>query len=312
MTDMPFTENTSQVFARQTWRDRLRAFLEREAFQRTIIAVIVANAVIIGLETSPSVMTRFGGLLFFLDSLALGIFVAEILLKLFVYRLTYFKSAWNIFDFTIVAVALVPAGQGLTVLRALRILRALRLLSMVPKMRLVVQGLLGAIPAMASVLALLALVFYVFSVMATKLFGLAFPQWFGTVGASLFSLFQVMTLEAWSSEIVRPVMEVYPLAWAFFVPFILITTFAVLNLFIAIIVNSMQDAAEEKASAAARRPAPLQDMSADKDHQNLLAELSREIRELRSEVRGLRSIVQNSSYYMESRKLSEPNIKGGI
>lgn len=311
MADMPFTENSSQVFASLALRERLRAFIEQEAFQKAIIAVIVANAVVIGLETSPSVMTGYGDLLFLLDSFALGIFVTEILLKLFVYRLAYFKSAWNLFDFTIVAVALVPAGQGLTVLRALRILRALRLLSMVPKMRLVVQGLLGAIPAMASVLALLALVFYVFSVMATKLFGLAFPEWFGTVGASLFSLFQIMTLEAWSSEIVRPVMEVYPLAWAFFVPFILITTFAVLNLFIAIIVNSMQDAAEEEASAAVHCPSPLKDSSAAGGQQDLLAELSREVRELRLAVESLRSVDDVPSYKDEELSTANANVQGG-
>ena len=157
--------------------------------------------------------------------------------------MSFFRNPWNVFDFTIVAVALVPAGEGISVLRALRILRALRLISMVPQMRLVVQALLSAIPAMGSVIALLALIFYVAAVMATKLFGADFPEWFGTVGASLYTLFQIMTLESWSMGIARPVMEVHPYAWAFFVPFILIITFAVLNLFIAIVVNAMANAA---------------------------------------------------------------------
>ena len=124
-------------------------------------------------------------------------------------------------------------------LRALRILRALRLVSVVPSMRKVVDALLKAVPGMISVLGLLLLVFYVAAVMSTKLFGDAFPEWFGSIGASFYTLFQVMTLESWSMGIVRPVMEVYPQAWLFFVVFILLTTFAVLNLFIAIVVDAM-------------------------------------------------------------------------
>ncbi len=223
--------------------ERLRAIIESQRFQVFIIVIIIINAVTIGLETSPSAMAAAGGLIVALDLAALTIFIVEITAKLFVYRLSFFRNPWNVFDFTIVAVSLVPAGEGLSVLRALRILRALRLISMVPQMRLVVQALLTAIPAMSSVIALLALIFYVAAVIATKLYGADFPEWFGTIGASLYTLFQIMTLESWSMGIVRPVMEVHPYAWAFFVRFILIITFAVLNLFIAIVVNSMTNAA---------------------------------------------------------------------
>jgi voltage-gated sodium channel len=226
----------------------LRASAERlvetDRFQNSIIAVIVVNAAVIGLETVPAAMANFGGLLVALDRIALAIFVAEIGLKLFAYGPRFFRSGWNWFDFTIVAIALMPAGEGLAVLRALRILRAMRLISVVPSMRKVVEGLLRAIPAMGSVVLLLGLVFYVAAVMATKLFGPAFPEWFGTIGASLYSLFQIMTLESWSMGIVRPVMEVSPEAWLFFVPFILVTSFMVLNLFIAIIVTAMTEGEE--------------------------------------------------------------------
>ncbi len=115
-------------------------------------------------------------------------------------------------------------------LRALRILRVLRAISIVPSLRRVVEGLINALPGMGSVFALMSLIFYIAAVMATKLFGAAFDEWFGTIGRSAYSLFQIMTLESWSMGIVRPVMEVYPWAWAFFVPFILVTTFAVVNL----------------------------------------------------------------------------------
>lgn len=259
--------------ATRTVIGRLRAFIEAPATQNFIIAVIVVNAVVIGLETAPSVTSRVGGLLAFLDLAALCIFVVEIAIKLLVYRLSFFRSPWNLFDFVIVGIALVPASEGMSVLRALRILRALRLLSMVPKMRTVIEALLKAIPGLSSVIGLLLLVFYIFAVMATKLFGMEFDAWFGTVGRSFFSLFQIMTLESWSMGIVRPVMDVYPYAWIFFVAFILSTTFAVLNLFIAIIVNSMHEAAEEEAAEAKDLKPVLEELQALRGE---IAELRRE------------------------------------
>jgi voltage-gated sodium channel len=230
-------------------RQSVRRVVEAEWFQNAIIIVIVLNAIVIGLQTSETAMVSAGGLLQVLDRIAVAIFVLEILAKLYVYRWRFFASGWNLFDFVIVAAALVPAGREVAVLRALRILRALRLISAVPKMRQVVQGLLSAIPAMGTVILLLSLIFYVSAVMATILFGASFPDWFGNIGRSLYSLFQIMTLESWSMGIVRPVMEAYPYAWAFFVPFILVTSFTVLNLFIAIIVNAMQEAHDDDAAA---------------------------------------------------------------
>ena len=217
----------------------------------TVTVVILINAVTLGLETWPAAMERAGGLLSTLDTAALTVFVIEIAMKLWVYRLAFFRNGWNVFDFVIVAVALVPSAGPLSVLRAMRILRVLRLVSVVPQMRTVVGALFGALPGMGSIVAVLLLVFYVAAVMATKLFGDGFPQWFGTIGESMYSLFQIMTLESWSMGIVRPVMETYPYAWVFFVPFVIVTSFAVLNLFIALIVNSMNSVhAEERESAA--------------------------------------------------------------
>ena len=228
-------------------RERMRQLVESRYFERAIITVIVINAIGLGLETWPSAMARFGTLIVALDRTAIAIFVVELAIKLFVYRLAFFRNGWNVFDFVIVAVALVPASQQFSVLRALRILRALRLISVVPSMRKVIVGLFSAIPSIGTVVVMLLLLFYISAVMATKLFGAAFPEWFGTLGASLYSLFQVMTLESWSMGIVRPVMEVYPAAWVFFVPFILVTSFIVLNLFIGVIVNAMSEAADEEA-----------------------------------------------------------------
>ncbi|WP_375698734.1 ion transporter [Pseudophaeobacter sp. TrK17] len=244
--------------------DRLNGLLEDTRFTRFIMAVIMVNAVTLGLETSQVAMARAGELIHLIDKICLGVFIVEILLKLIVRRFKFFLSGWSLFDFVIVGIALVPGAQGFSVLRALRILRVLRVISVAPSLRRVVEGFVTALPGMGSVFLLMAIIFYIGSVMATKLFGASFPQWFGTLGQSGYSLFQIMTLESWSMGIVRPVMEVYPHAWAFFVPFIMVTTFAVVNLLVGLIVNSMQDAhsAEEGERTDAYRDEVLERLKA--------------------------------------------------
>lgn len=261
------------------WRLRARAFVEQPAFQNAILWLIVVNAVTLGLETSPTAMATAGPLLLAIDRAILAVFVVEIALRLAGYGWRFFRDPWSIFDFVVVAIALIPASGQFSVLRSLRILRALRLISTVPRMRRVVTALLSAIPGLGAIIALLSLIFYVSAVMATKLFGASFPDWFGTIGESLYSLFQVMTLESWSMGIVRPVLEVYSLAWLFFVPFILITTFTTLNLFIAVIVNAMQAEHDREAEAA--------EAEAKGERGALLEELQavrRELAELRADL----------------------------
>ena len=228
-------------------REKLRRLVEDPRFEKAVIALIIVNAITLGLETSDAAMAAAGTLLLALDRAILTVFVVEIILRLYVRRLAFWRDPWRVFDFVVVAIALIPASGNLSVLRAFRILRVLRLVSTVPSMRRVVQGLLHAVPGMGSIVLLLSLIFYVFSVMATKLYGETFPEWFGTIGASAYTLFQIMTLESWSMGIVRPVMEAYPMAWAFFLPFILATAFTVLNLFIGIIVDAMQSTHNEEA-----------------------------------------------------------------
>lgn len=230
-------------------RERVRRLVERPAFSTFIITVIAINAVTLGLETWPAAMSAAGPALYAFDRLALAIYVVELAFKLYAYRSAFFRSGWNVFDLVIVVIALVPTSGPLEVLRAFRILRGLRLLSVVPEMRKVINALLGSVRGMTAIIAVLALVFYIAGVMTTKLFGETFPEWFGSIGGSMYTLFQVMTLESWSMGIVRPVMETFPLAWIFFVPFIVVTSFAVLNLFIALIVNSMQALHEEEMRA---------------------------------------------------------------
>ena len=260
--------------------ERIRALVTSRQWEYFIVSVIIVNAVILGLMTSDRVMAAVGPLLTALDIAILGIFVIELTMRIAVFRLRFFTDPWSLFDLFVVLIALAPASREFSVLRALRILRVLRLVSVVPSLRRVVGGLIAALPGMASVVFLMALIFYVFSVMATSLFGDSFPDWFGTVGESAYSLFQIMTLESWSMGIVRPVMEVYPNAWLFFVPFIMVTAFAVLNLFIGIIVSGMQQDVE--AEAAASRDAMLEEQTSMHD----------DIKAMRQEVKALAASVK--------------------
>lgn len=222
------------------WRRKLGDWVEGIPFTRFIIGLIVINAIILGLETSDRLVAAAGPALSFVNGLILAVFVVEILLKLLAFGPRFFRSGWNIFDFLIVSISLMPATGPLEILRALRILRVLRLLSQVPKLRVIIESLMRALPGMGWTALLLMLVFYVFAVMGTMLFGEEFPEYWGNLPLSLFSLFQIMTLESWSSGVARPMMEVYPWIWVYFVPFILVSSFMVLNLFIAIIVTATQ------------------------------------------------------------------------
>jgi len=239
--------NGAIYFMANASSEQLIKWLEGTLATRFILGVIVFNAVILGLETSHTVMGTMGGLLKTLDTICLSIFVLEIILKLIAYRHRFFRNGWNLFDFVIVGIALLPSGGALSVLRALRILRVLRVISISPSLRTVVEGVVSALPGMGSVVVLMSIIFYVGAVIATKLFAGSHPEFFSSLGASAYSLFQIMTLESWSMGIVRPVMEIHPYAWAFFIPFILVTTFSVVNLLVGLIVNSMQEASEREA-----------------------------------------------------------------
>ncbi len=271
----------------ETLRDAVRAFVERKAVTNTILGVIIFNAITLGLSTSPAVRENVGHLLAAFDRIVLGIFVIELLLKFYAYRLAFFKNAWNIFDLVVVALGLLPNRDGLSALRGLRVIRAMRLLSVIPQMRAVVQALLNALPGMGAVIIMISIVFYVFSVMATLMYGPDFPEWFGTLGRSLYTLFQVMTLESWSMGIVRPVMETHPTAWIFFVPFIVITAFSVLNLFIGLLVNTMQSAVEEEAEEEAANLQDVMRQEADRVEGHV-RELLEEVKALRLEIAELK------------------------
>lgn len=259
---------------------RLRAFIGDPRFERAIIVLILVNAVTLGLEAIPAIEDVHGDRLDWIDRFIVAVFVVEIGLRLAVHRAGFFRDPWNVFDFFVVAVALIPQSAAFSVLRTLRVLRALRLVSRVPSMRRVVSALLAALPGMGSIVALLGLLVYVAAVMATGLFGVAAPEYFGSLGASLFTLFHVMTLEGWP-DVARTVMAGVPWAWAFFLVYILVSTFAVLNLFIAVIVNAMQAQVEHD----------LEESQADqtREMKRSFAKVSAELAEVRAELAAIRA-----------------------
>ena len=288
-----FQENVGRD---RSLRQRVLELIESRRFQTAIIALIVLNAITLGMETSDRLMTSIGSWLLAFDRFVLTVFVAELALKLFAYRWRFFRDPWNIFDLTIVTVALIPSSGPLAVLRALRILRVLRLISVLPRLRFVVESLLRAVPGISAIAGLLLIIFYIFAVMATELFGDQHVEWFGTIGASMYTLFQIMTLESWSMGIVRPVMETHPAAWLFFIPFILIATFTVLNLFIAIIVDAMQTMGTHKESDR-----HVEYGGADGHIQSTAVE------EMRQEIREIKQLLQRPDYQQQGNRNRDDN-----
>jgi voltage-gated sodium channel len=262
-------------------QNKLKSFVDHPYFETVILALIIINAVVLGLETSPAVMNSVGPALMAIDTAILAVFVIELFLRLVADFRGFWRNPWRIFDLVVVGVAVIPSTGAFSVLRAFRILRVLRLVSTVKAMRRVVTGLLSALPGMGSIVLLLGLIFYVFAVISTKLFGNSFPDWFGTLGESAYTLFQIMTLESWSMGIVRPVMEQYPYAWLLFVPFIIMTAFTVLNLFIGVIVDAMQSEHEAEARGERERM-----MSETEMILNEVRALRQEVAELKSEKNG--------------------------
>jgi len=265
--------------------EKIKYFVESKVFQNFIIGLIILNGITMGLETSKSIMADFGTVLHIFDSLVIAIFTIEIILRIYVHRVSFFKDPWSIFDFTIVAISLVPASAGFEILRVLRVLRLFRLITVVPQMRKIVMALISVVPGMASIAGLLMLFFYIFAIMATQLYGESFPAWFGTLGDSFYTLFQIMTLESWSMGVVRPIMEVHPNAWVFFIPFIFIVTFIMINLIVAIVVDAMNELNTNNNNDDVKL---VEEIHVSEDHTKT------QIDELKKEIQELKTLLQES------------------
>ena len=223
-----------------TLRQSVVNLVESRLFQGTVLTLIIVNAVILGADTFDAVRIAMGPGLGLVDRLIVYAFVVEIFLRIFAERGDYFRKGWNIFDFVIVGVSLAAATSGLAALRAFRVLRVLRVITVIPRMRVVVSALLDSIPGIASVGVVLALIIYVFAVIAANLYGGAHPHLFGDVFTAMYTLFQVMTLEGWP-DIAGQVGETHARSWVFFLAFVLIATFTMLNLFVAIVVRVVEE-----------------------------------------------------------------------
>lgn len=231
---------------------KLRAFVDSSIFQNIIIGVIVFNSILMGLATSDKIMNSPAGqVITILDYVCLGIFVVELLIKIIAYNKDFLKDGWNIFDFLIIAISFVPnmrmisafrVFRVLRVLKALKALKVFRMVSGLKKLRIIVSAIFDSIPGILWTGLLLLIDFYIFAILGTSLFGQQFPDWFGSIGKSLYTLFQVMTLESWSMGISRPVMEVFSWAWVYFVPFVVISAFIVMNVVVGIVVNTISEA----------------------------------------------------------------------
>lgn len=231
-------------------RQKAASLVEHPYFIRFITALIILNAITLGLETDDALAEKFGALLHVFDIIVLSLFGLELALKFTAYHLHFFRSGWNVFDLIVIGIALLPSSGPFAILRALRILRVLRLMSVVPPMRRIVTALFHALPGMGAIIAVLLLIYYVAAVLATEIFG-HYPDpemktLFGSIGASMYTLFQLMTLEGWAENIANPTIAHFPWAWMFFVGFIVVTSFSVLNLFIGIIVDAMNIVHEEE------------------------------------------------------------------
>lgn len=273
-------------------RSGARRIVEASWFSNFITLIIVANAVTLGAATyrglDPNLLKSF----IVFDQIVVAIFIIEISLKLIAYGWSFFKRGWNVFDLIIVGVVLIPGAGGFAVLRALRVLRILRLVSIVPMMRRIVEALFQAIPGMGAILAVLALMVYVGAVMATTLFGQTNPDLFGSLPISALTLFQVMTMDGWRGEILQPVMEAgHSYAWVFFLLFIVLASFAVLNLFIALIVEALNDDMGETLEDATEdiREGQAAAQIERSELVELMAQMRGEIAELRGVVAQLRA-----------------------
>ncbi|NGZ07613.1 MAG: ion transporter [Magnetococcales bacterium] len=261
----------------------LNALPDQPLFQRFVVAVILLNAGILGVMTDPDLTPRTIRLLSFVDDGCLVVFTFEIVLKLMGQRLRFFRDGWNVFDFIVVSVALIPGTGTMSVLRAFRVFRLMRLVKSIPSMRRVMVGMFAALPGTGSVAGVLLVILYVSAIMAVNFFGEVDPENFGDLGVTFLTLFQFLTMEGWP-DVARPVMQELPYAWMFFIPFILLTTFTTLNLLFGIIVESMEQAKEEEV----RDAMALQGVDSSQESEEVrLVMVEREIRQIREKITAL-------------------------
>lgn len=223
----------------------LQNFVDSKGFRRTIMALILINAVSIGLETYPAIQTRFGDLLSLIDGAILRLFTAEIFVRLAAAspKRRFFRDPWQWFDIIVISAGYLPESDFLTVFRLLRVLRVLRTVTVLPGLQKIVEIIFTSLPALGNVLVVLGLLFYVYGTTGTYLYGHISPEHFGSLDRSLLTLFEVMTLEGWAG-VMHHIMKVEPRCWVYFISFIFAATFFSLNAVIGILMNNLKSLEE--------------------------------------------------------------------
>lgn len=258
-----------------------RRIADSRVFQNIVLGVIVLTAVIIGIETSETLMERYGTLFHWIDVVVQIVFIIEITVRLLAYwprPQGFFRDGWNVFDFAVVAASLLPqAGTFAMVARLARLLRVTRLVSVFPELRLIISTMLRSIPSMGHVIMLLSLMLYVYGILGFYLFSEADPEHWGTLGAALLTLFQMLTLEGWV-EVQDKVLGTFPWAWIYFGSFVFIAVFVVVNLFIAVVINNLEAAKLEEQADADRNSPHHALLATIEDVRQRLGELERQLR----------------------------------
>ena len=266
-------------------KGKLKQFIEHDYTNNFILAVIIYNAIVLGLMTYPSICNYIGSFLQVSCFICVIIFTIEMFIKLYVYGIKFFKDGWNNFDFILVAISWIPTGGVFSSFRAFRVLRALRALRLVTrlqKLRLIVQAIIDAIPNVFWACLLLMLIFYIFAIMGTTLYAENYPQYFGTIGKTMATLFQMVTLDDWAAGIARPITADNPFGWIYFITFILISSFIVMNVIVGVIVNAIGEISEKSKLM--------------KERKNIKSksDLERELNKLRRQIAKVELLIQAS------------------
>jgi len=231
--------------------------INSRGFEFFIVAVILLNAVVLGLETYPDMMQSYSHILAFINNLVLVIFIVEAIMKMIALApqiQRYFASGWNLFDFSVILASLIPAtGEFAMIARLARLLRVMRLISTIPELRLIVTTLVRSLPGMFHVILLMSVIFYIYAVVGFHLYHEHDPVLWGSLGTSLLTLFRVVTLEDWT-DVMYTAMELHHLSWMYFVSFVVVGTFVVINLFIAVVLNNLEEAKQERLQSLQQPP----------------------------------------------------------
>ncbi|WP_406828393.1 ion transporter [Microbulbifer sp. ARAS458-1] len=274
------------VGQRRSFAEQCRRLVDTPIFNQVIIALISVNAVVVGLETSTWVLERFSGALHGINQLILGAFMVEAAIKMAAHGnrpWRYFANGWNCFDFSIIVLSLIPAaGPMATLARLVRVLRVLRLVSAFPELRLLVDTLLRSLPSMFHISLLMGIIFYIYGVAGYFLFHEIDPTHWRNLPIALLSLFRIVTFEDWT-DIMYTAMESMPYSWIYFLSFVVMGAFVMINLFIGVVLNNLEEAKLRRLDELAMPPSQTEILRELRATQESLARLQKRLGDMGDE-----------------------------